>query len=119
MKGHKIMSERLSLNNSWQARERMVELCEAGKPWQNHSGSFHGRAVTTEHVETGQMPRAQAELLREFGRKGELEYVIFSYRTPIAYRAHGEWYIPTTKYSPTTSKHQGHLWRLGRHAAQV
>jgi len=110
------MSERLSLNSSYQAGERMAELCETGKPWQNHSGSFRGEPVTSRYVGTGQMPDAQAEHMREFMRAGTLEYVVYSYQTPIAYRADGQWYIPTTRYSVTTSKHQGKLWRLGRKA---
>lgn len=113
------MSERLSLNTSYQAGERMATLCEQGKPWQNHSGSFRGEPVTSRYVGTGIMPESQAALLREFASKGELDYVVYSYATPIAYHAAGQWYIPTTKYSPTTSKHQGKLWRLGRHAATV
>jgi len=113
------MSERLSLNNSYQAGERMALLCEQGKPWQNHSGSFRGEPWDRSYVDTGIMPPAQAEMIKKFAHAGELDYVIFSYSTPIAYRANGEWYIPTTKYSVTTSKHQGKLYRLGRHAAQV
>ena len=36
-----------------------------------------------------------------------IDYVIYSYATPIAYRTNnGEWTIPDAKYSVTTSKHQ-------------
>ena len=35
-------------------------------------------------------------------------YVVRSYATPIAWQnRNGEWIVPGTKYSPTTSKHQG------------
>ena len=42
-----------------------------------------------------------------------IDYVVYSYGTPIAYRTKdkgegdGEWTIPDAKYSVTTSKHQG------------
>ena len=36
-----------------------------------------------------------------------IDYVIYSYDTPIAYRTNdGKWAIPDAKYSVTTSKHQ-------------
>ena len=36
-----------------------------------------------------------------------IDYIIYSYGTPIAYRTNnGEWAIPDAKYSVTTSKHQ-------------
>jgi hypothetical protein len=113
------MTERLSLNNSWRAGERMAELCETGHAWQNHSGSFRGEPWNRSYVDTGQMPDAQAKIIREFAHAGELDYVVWSYSTPIAYRAGGQWYIPTTKYSVTTSKHQGKLYRLGRQTTTV
>lgn len=38
-----------------------------------------------------------------------IDYVVYSYGTPIAYRTEdtGEWVVPDVKYSVTTSKHQG------------
>lgn len=33
-------------------------------------------------------------------------YVVYSYDTPIAWAANGEWTVPPVKYSPTTTKHQ-------------
>ena len=35
-----------------------------------------------------------------------IDYVIYSYATPIAWRRHGEWRLNTQKYSVTTSVHQ-------------
>lgn len=108
------MSERLSLNNSWHARDRMVELVESGRPFSNHSGSFRGEPVTGRYVSTGEMPTNHAEFMRTFA--GEIDYVIFSYATPVAWHANGEWYIPDVKYSRTTTRHQSYLHRLGRKA---
>jgi hypothetical protein len=38
---------------------------------------------------------------------GQIEYVVVSYATPIAwYTKRGEWVVPQEKYSHTTSRHQ-------------
>ena len=34
-------------------------------------------------------------------------YVVWSYRTPIAWYTNGKWVKPNVRYSTTTSKHQG------------
>jgi hypothetical protein len=36
-------------------------------------------------------------------------YVVFSYATPIAWFANGEWSVPAVKYSSTTSRHLSSL----------
>lgn len=43
---------------------------------------------------------------------GEVDYVVLSYATPIAWHNSrtGEWVYPLTKYSVTTSKHQGKIF---------
>lgn len=49
-----------------------------------------------------------------FARKHHISTVIYSYSTPIAwYDAEFEkWFVPDVRYSVTTSKHQGYLWKL-------
>ena len=39
-------------------------------------------------------------------------YVVYSYATPIAWWANGEWFVPPVRYSQTTSRHQGRLYML-------
>lgn len=42
-------------------------------------------------------------------------YVVFSYSTPIAWWSREDgWTVPATKYSRTTSTHQGKLYRIPR-----
>ena len=54
----------------------------------------------------GQLPHTfQRDLLYKISIGYEV-YVVFSYVTPIAWYCAGEWTIPETKYSVTTSKHQ-------------
>ena len=59
-------------------------------------------------VHTGRMNAADSAVLYATHDIVEIDYVVYSYGTPIAYRtAAGEWTIPSAKYSVTTSKHQG------------
>jgi hypothetical protein len=47
----------------------------------------------------------------------EIDYVVYSYGTPIAWHIEdGEWIIPDDKYSVTTSNHQGVVRRAIREA---
>lgn len=67
---------------------------------------------------SGRMEGEDLSTFRGHRQAGALDYVIYSYGTPIAYRiayAHPqrlggtryEWIVPSTRYSVTTSKHQG------------
>ncbi len=42
----------------------------------------------------------------------KIRYVVRSYATPIAWYANGKWYKVKQKFSVTTSKHQGQLWKI-------
>ena len=66
------------------------------------SGALRGEAFPI-FIGTGRMPDSDAAQLRA----ARIDYVVYSYGTPIAYRANGEWVTPDAKYSVTTSKHQG------------
>lgn len=55
------------------------------------------------YIRTERMPDSDAAKLRA----AKIDYVVYSYGTPIAYRANGKWITPDAKYSVTTSKHQG------------
>lgn len=66
------------------------------------SGALRGEAFPI-FIGTGRMPDSDAAKLRT----ARIDYVVYSYGTPIAYRANGEWVTPDAKYSVTTSKHQG------------
>jgi hypothetical protein len=65
---------------------------------------------------TDRLPQEWVEQLRKdidaARAADEKVYVVFSYATPIAWCAAGQWTIPAVKYSVTTSKFQG-LVRMG------
>lgn len=58
---------------------------------------------------TGQLPSQYIESAER------ASYVVFSYSTPIAWWSEEDgWTVPAVKYSVTTSKHQGRLYRIPR-----
>jgi hypothetical protein len=57
----------------------------------------------------GRLPAEHASALRSAESNGTLTYVVYSYATPIAWCAAGEWTMPDTRYSATTSHHQGKI----------
>lgn len=108
--------ETLAVNNGRNGMRdvyRLGELSNAGKAWRNSTNSFRGEPFT------GSRPPAQewmgdaeyADLVRHVA-DGELDYVIRSYDTVIAYRAHGAWHLSSARHTRTTSKHQGRLYTL-------
>ena len=59
-------------------------------------------------IESGRMRPDDTDVMYSVRDAVGIDYVVFSYGTPIAYRTKsGEWVAPPTKYSVTTSKHQG------------
>ena len=64
------------------------------------------------YVSTGYLPPKVVRVLRERARGGNVDMVIFSYATPIAWRDNGVWVRPLVSYSATTGKHQSYLWAL-------
>ena len=72
----------------------------------NTSGALKGIANPW-WIESGRMNIAYAKAMYAARDNIGIDYVIYSYGTPIAYRANGEWITPDAKYSTTTSKHQG------------
>lgn len=55
----------------------------------------------------GQLPKEYVDMLKALAQTDDV-YVIYSYRTPIAWRARNSktWTIPNVKYSVTTTNHQ-------------
>lgn len=55
---------------------------------------------------TGSFPEAlRAQIFRAYDL-GVLNYVVYSYSTPIAYCIAGRWYVPDVSFSATTAKHR-------------
>jgi hypothetical protein len=41
-----------------------------------------------------------------------IDYVVFSYATPIAWHTPNGWHVVAQKFSPTTGKHQSNLYMI-------
>jgi hypothetical protein len=78
-----------------EAQDRIKEL----KQFRNQTGAL--RATPGGASEYGYLPTGYHEQVRD------AEYVVYSYRTPIAWvTADGDRIIPDVGYSPTTGQHQ-------------
>jgi hypothetical protein len=75
------------------------------------ASNMRGRRVQAgETVATGRLPAEIAEHLREQLTLCQVDYLIFSYATPVAWRyADGKWRVPNVRYSQTTSKQMGRV----------
>ena len=54
----------------------------------------------------GGVGRMSDDELREY-RQSNPSYTVMSYNTPIAWHGDKGWHVSTSRYSPTTSQHQG------------
>jgi hypothetical protein len=73
------------------------------------SSNLTGRQVSyaLRHASTGYLPIHYAEQFRTLLDAFLIDYVVYSYRTPIAWHTvNGQWIIPEAIYSPSTNQHQ-------------
>lgn len=69
---------------------------------------FRASALEGLDGRTNTYGRLNAEEVANYERvKDSIDYVVMSYRTPIAWHSVEGWYIVAQKFSVTTSKHQG------------
>jgi hypothetical protein len=76
------------------------------------SGALSGRTPYGEHFgpwDDGRLPGQHRDSFLAS------TYAVFSYVTPVAWVTDGEWVIPSTRYSLTTSRHQS----AARHGAAL
>lgn len=97
-------------------------LLAAQREFNRDGATMTGRKVTgtwpsnRDGVSTDQLPqRWSAGSLEKALAAGHVRYIVYSYRTPIAWLIEWPnglltyWVQPDVKYSPTTSKHQGRV----------
>lgn len=74
------------------------------------SGALSGATpgATLSHWDLGRLPRDPANAIMIDHLSGSLDYIVYSYGTPIAWhRTDTGWTVPDVRYSVTTSRHQG------------
>lgn len=77
---------------------------------------FKASALSGVNVNTSGLQGAYGRLdPEEFARfkavETQVDYVVYSYGTPIAWRTAEGWYVVEQKFSVTTSKHQNYVRR--------
>jgi hypothetical protein len=70
------------------------------------SGSMFGTRETWHG--TGMLPHWWLQTWYE--EVNHIDYVVYSYATPIAWHTPNGWTVPDARYSITTTKHQGNLY---------
>ena len=68
-------------------------------------------AVGVRSFGTGRAYPDTVRVMEDSWRNGGMDYVVYSYQTPIAWHDSEGWHIPADKFSPTTSKHQTYVRR--------
>ena len=99
--------------DSWTVLRDILRDGEAFNP---NSASLRGRTATDVYPHHGRMSGIDEDIFRGHRAAGAIDYVIYSYSTPIAYRIttanpqtgehRSQWIEPSARYSVTTSKHQ-------------
>lgn len=81
------------------------EAIHSAREFVTNNGTLRGRH---DLAGTGIMRNpAEIEQLTRASEAGRLEYVVYSYSTPIAWVIDGTWVRTEERYSVTTSKHTG------------
>lgn len=96
------------------ANRDAADLVPNFEVFRNSTGSFWSAAGDDIDNRTGQMPPELATEYLGLQNWGFLDYVVYSYNTPIAwYCNRSGWHKPKVYYSNTTStKHMTHLWKI-------
>lgn len=58
---------------------------------------------------TGRLPERFHAALKDASKSNDDFYLVKSYSTPIAWYSRGQWFMPVTRYSSTTSRHQSRV----------
>lgn len=95
-------------SDGWQG---LLSLIKSNDEFRTSTDSFRGthwNADSAKLPNRGQMPEHAYNTLERLHRTRGINYVVWSYQTPIAYRTtDGCWHIPNVRYSNTTSRQQG------------
>lgn len=74
--------------------------------------NMSGEAVRPgSHRGAGELPAYEAQ--RFFAESDRIDYIVYSYATPIAWhRTDGTWHKVSHRFTATTNKHQGRLYLI-------
>lgn len=73
-------------------------------------GNMHAVKVDSDRAGLGCLDPVQAAALSAALSEREVDYIVYSYATPIAWHfANGRWCVPGVYYSAITSRHQSRI----------
>jgi hypothetical protein len=101
------MTTTLVRKNDRHATRLAGEAMRNREPFRNSNGSLRGEPMQRQAgslIHSGRMPETHA---RDLAASVAVDYVVWSYATPIAWHSRDGWHVPATSYSVTTSQHQG------------
>lgn len=79
------------------------------------SGALMGESHDGYYPYHGHLNLTESEALRKDSMDRVIDYIVWSYSTPIAWhRTDGTWHVVDQKFSLTTTKHQGNLYLIPR-----
>lgn len=101
------MSKLFTKRMCWTTLETFIRNSDE---FHNNGETFKGVLWSPHHAHLpgkGKMPESDWNTLKRVHDMYGINYVVYSYRTVIAYRdGHGTWRIPEVYYSRTTTAHQ-------------
>lgn len=104
------MMHKVGKHGKYAGFQRIRDAIKEREPFRNSTGTFRGvyylAGMPGQRVHPGRLPSGYIGTLMT---PRLVDYVIYSYNTPIAWRwlDDGSWVTPATPYSTTTSHHQG------------
>lgn len=93
---------RVRTDGWWVLRDILSTL----EPFTTPTGSLYGERSQYVTSNYGRLEEPYYGWLKQAVDQRQLEYVIYSYATPIAWRSNGVWTVPDVSYSLTTTKQQ-------------
>jgi len=94
----------------WTTLEKFIR---SGEAFHNHSGTFKGVHWDADRAELPgreKMPVSDWNTFKRVHDQYGIDYVVYSYRTVIAYHdTHGTWHIPDVRYGQTSTRHQNRI----------
>lgn len=90
-----------------------AELAMSGQPFRAGARGSTIRGEVTGGDTAGRLEGSAEELFNHHVNTNQIDYVVYSYNTPIAWRHSltGDWHVPTQRHSVTTAKHQNAIRR--------
>jgi len=93
---------RITKDGWWALRD----ILTANQDFSSPTGNLWGESTQYVTTNYGRLPEPWLTWIRKDQERKTLQYIIYSYATPIAWRSNGIWTMPDVSYSISTTRHQ-------------